>query len=117
MGFPALWLHGPRVYLLSYTKPIIFSINCGSIAGSVGKRAVEKALRGKVQKQDFSTTLGNSRRNRRISTFPPLRRRRGDFPSSAPSVVITSLPYKTVKVVLMLQVGRFPKPNSTHRFC
>ena len=40
-----------------------------------GERAVEKPLRGKVQTQDFSTSLGNPH-NPRISTFPQPRRRR-----------------------------------------
>ena len=40
-----------------------------------GERVVEKPLRGKVQNQDFSTSLGNPP-NPRISTFPQPRRRR-----------------------------------------
>src|SRR5215469_10697314 len=40
-----------------------------------GERAVEKPLPGKVQNQDFSTSLGNPP-NPRISTFPQPRRRR-----------------------------------------
>jgi len=38
-----------------------------------GERAVEKPLRGKVQKTDFSTSLGNPQKPR-ISTFPQPRR-------------------------------------------
>src|SRR5215470_12728845 len=39
-----------------------------------GARAVEKPLRGKVQTQDFSTSLGNPQ-TPRISTFPQPRLR------------------------------------------
>ncbi|HEX8815939.1 MAG TPA: hypothetical protein VF753_10600 [Terriglobales bacterium] len=37
------------------------------------ERAVEKPLRGKVQRTDFSTSLGNPQKPR-IPTFPPPRR-------------------------------------------
>jgi hypothetical protein len=38
-----------------------------------GERAVEKPLRGKVQRTDFSTSLGNPQKPR-IPTFPQPRR-------------------------------------------
>jgi hypothetical protein len=49
--------------------PLAAKSSSGSVALFVGKKAVEKPLRGKVQQRDFPTPLGNPARAAGFRTF------------------------------------------------